>query len=625
MKGDSMRIFIVLITVLLSCPAVFAGEQTVEDLFFDGYVYSPTRFLVPVGNVAENITVITSEDIERMNAHTVAEVLDRVPGLAVNFTNDFGAPSLISAHGSEAEHVAVKLDGIPWNYLSGGNAETSTIPVGIIDRIEIIKGPASSVWGSSLGGVVNILTKQTGYDTPHGELRGFAGERGTTDISAQLSGAHKDLSGYAFVGNQASDGLSKGSGYSGKNGFAKIAYNFDYGSNLVFSAGISTSETDIGDISGYVIDQEGEFQAGFASMAFSAPINSSFAFNTTVFYKKDEPDLNYFHQDSGELYRETIYDEEVAGAYGKLTWRHKRHSGILGFDITHGTLRQEIISGKSSLLEGVPPVSETRPQTTEWAVYTTGSFVFGDFVLIPGVRFDHNDISGSFFSPSLGMTCRIGKHSLLRASLARGFRSPPLSYTSGGGVFLDPNPSLEAESVWSYQVGIETVAVKYARFKVTLFYHDVDDTLTRVPNPSGLPEDNNLFVNRGSVYRKGVEFEAETLPFYDVSLWGNFTYTEKKSDDGSGIRNIQSANIGLKYVTKYLNLHLMGNYVRWDTEEIDNELTWDAIFSKIVFVDKNRSLKLVCSIRNLFNGRQPDQSNRMNPQRWAEAGIIYSF
>jgi len=94
-----------------------------------------------------------------MNAHTVAELLNRVPGIFVNFHQDFGATSFFHIQGSDPRHVLVLLDGISWKFLSSGSVETNSIPVGIIERIEIIKGPASSAWGSSLGGIINIITR----------------------------------------------------------------------------------------------------------------------------------------------------------------------------------------------------------------------------------------------------------------------------------------------------------------------------------------------------------------------------------------------------------------------------------------------------------------------------------
>ena len=134
-------------------------EMRLLDIYFHpkDLVISATRHPKPIAKTAENITIVTAEEIRNMNAHSVADVLNRVPGLFVNYNQDFAAPSLIKIQGSDEHHVLVLLDGVRWNFLAGGNAEVNSIPVDIIDRIEVVRGPASSAWGSSLGGVVNYF------------------------------------------------------------------------------------------------------------------------------------------------------------------------------------------------------------------------------------------------------------------------------------------------------------------------------------------------------------------------------------------------------------------------------------------------------------------------------------
>ncbi len=149
--------------ILLAWVGGAAGETEIEtedemailSMFYeekDLVVQSATRYPKPLSQVAENMSVITAADIEAMNAHTLAEVLNRVPGIFVNLTGqDFCSTSMIQIQGSNRRHVLVLIDGFAWNPMSSG-AITVPIPVGIIERIEIVKGPGSSAWGSSLGG-----------------------------------------------------------------------------------------------------------------------------------------------------------------------------------------------------------------------------------------------------------------------------------------------------------------------------------------------------------------------------------------------------------------------------------------------------------------------------------------
>ncbi|MCP4691342.1 MAG: TonB-dependent receptor plug domain-containing protein, partial [Desulfobacterales bacterium] len=179
------------------------GEVDVLRMYFtedDLQVVSSTRRLKPLDQVAEDVSVVTAQEIRAMNAHTVAEVLNRVTGVFMGFSlgvSNPGSPGPIQIQGSKHVHVLVLLDGMPWNYLAGGSAETNAIPVETIERIEIVKGPASSAWGSSLGGVVNIITKSTGdEDKPSGMVRASIGEKETQDYRVELSGLAASTVGY---------------------------------------------------------------------------------------------------------------------------------------------------------------------------------------------------------------------------------------------------------------------------------------------------------------------------------------------------------------------------------------------------------------------------------------------
>ena len=130
-------------------------------------IFSATRSLKSVATVAENVTVVTAEDIELMNAHTVAEALYNVTGIEMADYKGPGSGGTASIHGSGASRVTVMLDGVPLN--TANNAfPLYRLPVQMIRRIEVIKGPASSTWGSSFGGVINVITKSAAGGEPAG-------------------------------------------------------------------------------------------------------------------------------------------------------------------------------------------------------------------------------------------------------------------------------------------------------------------------------------------------------------------------------------------------------------------------------------------------------------------------
>jgi vitamin B12 transporter len=151
-------------------------------------VESPTRGPKSITQVAENITVVTADDIKIMNAHTLAEVLNTVTGVQVLLTGAPGSSAAAYIQGSEQRHVSVFMDGIPLNNLSDNVTDVGSIPVQNIEKIEIIKGPASSAWGSALGGVINIITKSGNEEGSHGVASASGGERNTSDLRIETSG-----------------------------------------------------------------------------------------------------------------------------------------------------------------------------------------------------------------------------------------------------------------------------------------------------------------------------------------------------------------------------------------------------------------------------------------------------
>ncbi|MBI5558836.1 MAG: TonB-dependent receptor [Deltaproteobacteria bacterium] len=183
----------------LSCPAhpLLAADQPPTEseltaLYFDSEDTEQTTTRAPklLSQVAENVTIVTADEIAAMRAHTLAEVLERQPGVFTSFaTHDFLSDDFEPLLGASEHHTLVLLDGVRVNLNSGGDARTNFIPLTIIKRIEIIKGAASAAWGSALGGVINIITKDGGKSpVPTGSVSASYGEGRSRDVAADMAG-----------------------------------------------------------------------------------------------------------------------------------------------------------------------------------------------------------------------------------------------------------------------------------------------------------------------------------------------------------------------------------------------------------------------------------------------------
>src|ERR687888_1336072 len=165
--------------------------RVLEMLFNeDELVSTATRSPKPLSQAAENITIVTAAEIEAMNAHTLAEVLVNVPGVQVDVRGGPGESVAALVQGADFHHVLVMIDGVRINNLFEGAADLGAFPVQNIERIEVVKGPASSSWGPALGGVISVITKEPLESRPSsGMLSASIGTRGTGDFRGETAGS----------------------------------------------------------------------------------------------------------------------------------------------------------------------------------------------------------------------------------------------------------------------------------------------------------------------------------------------------------------------------------------------------------------------------------------------------
>ncbi len=226
------KLFFILLAFLLSgISPVFAEDNTLESL---GLIDEPTisTFSIPRPNsqIAENVTVLTADDISRLNAHTLSDVLQTVPGIQLDYLRTPGTFSFFNIQGALNSTVLVLIDGIRQNDYDQNIALPGLIPVQQIDRIEIIKGASSTAWGTALGGVINIITKSPNPDkTVSGMVSGSIGSKFTADSRAELSGTNGRFGYYLTAGNLRSDGLSPNTGTNMNNLYGKLSYRLPSG------------------------------------------------------------------------------------------------------------------------------------------------------------------------------------------------------------------------------------------------------------------------------------------------------------------------------------------------------------------------------------------------------------
>jgi len=587
-------------------------------------VVSATRAARSINEIADNITVVAAEEIRAMNAHSLGEVLARIPGVFVSNKGGFASPSQATIQGSAIEHVRVLVDGMTWNQLSGRNPLLSTIPVEIIDRIEVVKGPASSAWGSALGGVINVITKPVGDDAvPEGTVSASYGEADSQDCRAAVAGAASPAGYYLFAGHQRSDGLRDDRRFDNDALFGKVALAATDNLDLGLSAGYSDPFKHEG--TSFVPD---DITFQYNQRAFfiqtMAQIRPAAALTLDVMaYRYEQRSaipaqtLGLTGEPAMDLGAD-IWEEKTMGINAHLTWRSGWQTLAAGIDAEWGELDQASFFGETRL--------DFESEEHRWAVYINDTFTFGRWRITPGIRYDDLDRAGDFLSPSLGIAYEPWDGTLFRAVAARGFNAPGLSFTEGGAWNFDPNPDLDPETVWSYQGGVETRAIPYVWAKLMLFYHDVDDLIKTVPT-----DEKDKPFNLGEARRQGMELELETAPYHGVSLLGSIAYIESDGPDQANKGDKRySFNTGARYGGKGLRAELFGRYVWWDQEDSGFGASYDDMivdFNVSYRPDLGFAVKpeIFATVHNLFNGDHYSAFWKQNPDRWGEIGLRLYF
>jgi vitamin B12 transporter len=606
-------------------PAASVLAQSEEEMdilqmiYKDKDLVTPTRSPKPVSQVAENVTVIDAEEIEAINAHTLADVLLYVTGLQVDIRGGPGSISNVFIQGSDRRHVQVMVDGISLNNLSDNFPDIGAFPVQRIERIEIIKGPASSSWGSSLGGIINVITKSP---DPERRLGGMAsasiGERTTGDYRLELSGTTGTLGYYLSAGGMSGDGLNPGNPYNAGNLYTKLQWNPTASARFQLSVAYDKGSRGEGAFPDFAppFAINDTFEYFYLTPSFKYVFNDSLSLDLSarVFTKRNTQSFNQLG--NGSELQKSIADELNAGGSANLSWKEGPNSLVVGADYDHGTLETV------SIMDG-------RQVQERWALFANDTLSFWNLSITPGVRYDYTSTNGDFWSPSLGITYTLFDRTIFRAYAARGFNTPPLFFTFGDGTFSIANPNLKQEEVWSYSGGVETTAARYFWVKATGFLHYIRDVITT----EQLSPTTFTFRNRGRQKRQGVEAEIRTVPFLGASLMTGFAFIDAKDrDTNQVIRNVPryTWDVGIDYNNNnILRGALRGHYIWWNASADANArytaMIWDLNLSRKLIERRDTVLEMFFTAHNLFNGSQYLVGVFPNPRRWFEGGVRCRF
>ena len=602
----SCNALFVLLYALAHCAPAFAEKSAI----LEPLVVTATREEVLKSDVAANISTITAEEIAALPVATVAEALQFVPGMYVE--SQFGVGWNLNARiqGSEPRHVAVYKDGVPMNLLANPVADLSRISVQNIDRIEIYKGAASSAWGSALGGVINIITKNPEASRPFtAESMASYGEFDTWKAGASASGAVERFDYLISSDHNESNGFVPNSEYSWQSVYAKAGCRVGDAGRLGLILNFDENDTAM-PFTGLPWWFDYRSQRSYQVISYEAdPTDAlSIALESRHQYVAYKSDMVF--SDQRAAYSNGTGNEELWGAGMRIGWSAVSNNRLnLGFDGNWG--RYEWDSMNRSY------------HADNWALYANNALTLGRFSFNAGVRLDENSDFGSQISPSAGAVCRFSEHdALIRFQAARGFSAPPPSLLN------DPhigNPDLRPETATSYQLGAEMRPVKGLHLEAGLFRAEVLDMLRFNP-------DLYQYENIDRILRRGVEASAAWTIADVWRLRIGASYADVRNDKtDEEIKDIPQTHISFSatYAGSRLAHTLSGKYMDYNSsypETEDQVFVFDYQFRAALQAPPRRGgLELFAAIHNLTNTSYIYWKEFPQPGRWVEAGLRFVY
>lgn len=473
-----------------------------DPIIIKEVVVSATKIETPIEEVASSVTVITEKDINKKQMRTIADALKNVPALDVVET---GGETSIFIRGANSGHTLILIDGVEMNdpvSTSRGYSYFSTITTDNIERIEIIRGPQSILYGSdAIGGVINIITKK-GKGKPKIFVSTEAGSRKTFKENAGVSGSSKSVHYSLTVSRTDSEGFSirggsdnpekdgyKNTTFSSRIGFAPTE-NFDV--ELIFRYVRSISDLDnssgVLDDPNYILKYKQRFfktQARF--ITFGNVWEQTLGFSMSDHHRIYSNDRDTDHPVDLER---SSYNGEVA----KVDWQHNLYLDDSN-TITAG-FEYEKESGKSNYYsESVwDPFSSTfdKRTATNRGFYLQEQFKYKKFIATAGLRFDGHSKFGKKETYRFTSAYTFDTDTKIKGTFGTGFKAPSLFqlYSSYG------NESLQPEKTKGLDIGVEQklfnervsagITYFYNSFKnlidfdlITLKYNNISGARTR--------------------------------------------------------------------------------------------------------------------------------------------------
>ncbi|WP_294870274.1 TonB-dependent receptor [Sulfuricurvum sp. RIFCSPLOWO2_12_FULL_43_24] len=519
-------------------------QMSIEDLT-NLEVTTASKFSQKIAEAPASVTVITEDEIKIYGYRNLADILSGVRGLYT--TNDrnyeYAGVRGFNRPGDYNSRILLLVDGTRINdadYDTASIGQEFFLDIDLIKRIEIIRGPGSSIYGSNaFFGVINIITK-SGSDYKGGELSASIGSFGTTGARGTyaqvlqngtdvlLSASYDESRGQNFFFPEFNDpstnnGMAqdldsdRAKRFYGKVSFGELTMSAGY-SERVKKVPTASFESIFNDPRTQTTDSE-----GIVSLAYTKALSDKLELSGKVFaggyyYKGTFP----YDQPPVTINQDDAFSE-WAGAEAKALLRLEGHTIIVG-----GEYQKNLHQNMKNYDEDPAALyNDLKMSSDRKALYFQDEITLSErLILNAGIRYDAFSTVGETINPRLALIYALQPETVLKLLYGSAFRAPNTYEMYSSGFSTKANHALQPEEIKTYEAIIEHHPQNNLRLSASLYRNDINNLINQVIDPS---DGFSVFQNIGQVQTIGAEVEAE-------KVWSNqnrlrVSYTWQKTID----------------------------------------------------------------------------------------------
>ncbi len=535
------------------------AKDTVE---LPNVIVTATRTAQSIEHLSAAGTVFTRQDIERLQVQSVPELLKKATGVDVTESGGAGKASSVFIRGTGSGHVLVLVDGVRIGSVTLGSAPFSSLPIDQIERVEIVRGSQSSLYGSdAIGGVIQIFTRK-GSDkadsTPAVSLAAGGGSYDTARVSGNVSGNYKQTQYALGVSHITTSGFNASSsnlkdsdrdGYKNTSFNARIGYkindNYSVEAVVLRSQGENEFDNNWGsDRNDFVIQNMG--------LSANMQLSDNWLAKIMLGESRDEsrqPDGNFFNT------RRRIV---------RLTNNIKlssKHEIVIGSDFRDDHVESHQFFAKTE-----------RYDIGGFAEYYGRWFDLIDFNA--SVRGDENEQFGSHVTGNSGFRIGLGESGIdVVANFSSGYKAPTFNdlYWPNSG-----NASLKPEESTTFEAGLEGQH-NWGRWMLRAYHTNIDNLIAWAPDNKGVWQPEN--VNKAQI--DGIEGEISTQIYaWNIALNGN-ALTPKDRITNKRLSDRAQLHLGLDVSREFFNSLTVGSSLQVSGDRLDGRtkshgsIVWD--------------------------------------------------